>query len=75
MILYCKKILGGVRNSSPAVAGLPFGSANKRICGSLRSPKLLSVASHIRKTLNEMPAVALERFKTLEYNKIVGGKK
>ena len=25
--------LGGVRNSSPAIAGSPFGSANRRIYG------------------------------------------
>ena len=27
------KTFGGVRNSSPAVAGSPFGSANRWICG------------------------------------------
>jgi len=29
-------------------------SPNKRVCGSLRSPKPPAVASHIRKTLGEM---------------------
>ena len=43
-----------------------FGSYNKRVCGSLRSPKPFATlrASHTRIPLSEMPAVALEeRFK------------
>ena len=44
--------------------GLPLltlRSFNKRVCGSLRSPKLSWATLHTRQTLSEM---AIERFKT-----------
>jgi len=52
------KTFGGVRNSSPAVAGSPFGSANRRIYGSLSLAQICSVyapqTSHILRTLYDM---------------------
>jgi len=52
-----KRYVGGVRNSSPAFAGLPFGSANKRLSGSgiQPSPKSPSATSDTRQTLYAIP--------------------
>ena len=56
---------GGVRNSSEAFGFLALatlGSANKWVCGSLRSPKCSATphTSHTRHTLSEMPEPAIE---------------
>ena len=56
---YAFKTFGGVRNSSPAIAGSPFGSANRRIYAGAYAPPfgtlLPSVAtSYIRQPLNEI---------------------
>jgi len=47
---------GGVRNSSPAIAGSPFRSANKRVSGSgfQLSPKTPSAISDTRWPLSEI---------------------
>ena len=51
-----KTNIGGVRNSSPALAGSPFGSANRRICGSLMLAQIspYGETSHIPETLSEI---------------------
>ena len=51
--------IGGVRNSSPAIAGSPFGSANRRICGFAFGYAQICSAyalrtSHIPRTLSEI---------------------
>jgi hypothetical protein len=51
-----KHTFGGVRNSSPAFAGSPFGSANKRVSGfGLRlRPNPLARTSDTRRTLSDI---------------------
>ncbi|MDF2955984.1 MAG: hypothetical protein OD815_001600 [Candidatus Alkanophagales archaeon MCA70_species_2] len=45
---------GGVRNSSPAIAGSPFGSANSGHTATLRYAQIRqSRNSYLRKTLGE----------------------
>ncbi len=49
------EIFGGVRNFSPAIAGSPFGSANRRICGSLTLAQISQgETSHTPRTLSEI---------------------
>jgi len=43
-----------VRNSSPALASLPFGSANRWICGSFRAQISQSETSHIPRPLGDI---------------------
>jgi len=67
MIFYCKKFLGGVRNSSPALAGSPsllLRSANRWICGSLSLAQIspYGETSHTRQPLSE---IRLGDFKNL----------
>ncbi len=55
------------RNSSPAIVGSPFGSANRRICGSLTLAQIspYGETSHIPGTLFEIasPPTSLSKFK------------
>ena len=66
--------LGGVRNSSLALAGSPFGSANRCVSDfAIALSKFLASlgTSYVRKTLSEMPAIALmEDDKDVEYNSV-----
>jgi len=47
----------GLRNSSPAVANSPFGSANRWVCGSLMLAQISPYGEtlHIPGTLCDMP--------------------
>ena len=65
--------LGGVRNSSLALASLPFGSAKCVSDFAIAPSKFLASlgTSYVCKTLSEIPAIALmEDDKDVEYNSV-----
>jgi len=57
-----KTTVGGLGHSA-LLRTFPFGSLNKRMCGTLTLAQICSAytpqTSHITRTLSEMPAVAL----------------